>query len=311
MDQDGKRSADGYHRPVLVEEVVKLMAPALPGVVIDATFGGGGHAQRLLDEYGESVRLLAIDRDPDALENARELGVAAVQGNFAELQRLVSDHIEEPPAAVLFDFGVSSHQLDQPERGFSYHDEGPLDMRMGPDAGVTADEIVNQWPEDELARIIAEYGEDRLARRIARAIVRARPIDSTARLSTVVAEATPAALRRAGHPARRTFQAIRIAVNAELEAIASGLDQAIELIRAGGRVVAISYHSLEDRIVKRRFAAGATGCVCPPDLPVCGCGRSAELRVLTRKPIRPTAEEVESNRRARSAILRAAERLAA
>jgi 16S rRNA (cytosine1402-N4)-methyltransferase len=184
-------------------------------------------------------------------------------------------------------------------------------MRMGPDADVTASQIVNEWPEDDLARIIREYGEDRLATRIARAIVRARPIDSTARLSTVVAEATPAARRRAGHPARRTFQAIRIAVNAELDAIASGLDQAIELVREGGRVAAISYHSLEDRIVKRRFAEGATGCVCPPDLPVCGCGQSAELRLLTRKPIRPTPHEVESNRRARSATLRAAERLAA
>lgn len=311
MDQDGKRSEDGYHRPVLVEEVTRLMAPVMPGVVVDATFGGGGHTRRLLDEYGENVRIVAIDRDPDALQNAKDLGVTSVLGNFAEVKRLVSDHIEEAPAAVLFDFGVSSHQLDQPQRGFSYHDEGPLDMRMGPDAHVTASQIVNEWQEDELARIIREYGEDRLATRIARAIVRARPIDSTARLSTVIAEATPAARRRAGHPARRTFQAIRIAVNAELDAISEGLDQAIELVRVGGRVVAISYHSLEDRIVKRRFAEGATGCVCPPDLPVCGCGRSAELRLLTRKPIRPAAEEVESNRRARSATLRAAEKLAA
>lgn len=311
MDQDGKRNEDAYHHPVLVEEVTRLMAPVVPGVVVDATFGGGGHTRRLLDEYGENVRIIAIDRDPDALQNATDLGVMSVLGNFAELKNLVSSQTEEAPAAVLFDFGVSSHQLDEPQRGFSYHDEGPLDMRMGPDADLTASQIVNEWPEDALARIIREYGEDRLATRIARAIVRARPIDSTARLSTVIAEATPAALRRAGHPARRTFQAIRIAVNAELDAIASGLDQAIELVRVGGRVVAISYHSLEDRIVKRRFARGATGCVCPPDLPVCGCGRSAELRLLTRKPIRPTAEEVESNRRARSATLRAAERLAA
>ncbi len=234
-----------------------------------------------------------------------------MRGNFAELGSLVSEHVEKPPAAVLFDFGVSSHQLDNRHRGFSYHDEGPLDMRMGPDAALTAHEIVNEWSEQELARIISEYGEDRLARRIARAIVLARPIDSTARLSTVVAEATPAALRRAGHPARRTFQAIRIAVNAELEAISSGLDQAIDLVGVGGRIVAISYHSLEDRIVKRRFADGATGCICPPDMPVCGCGRSAELRLLTRKPIRPSEDEIESNRRARSATLRAAERLAA
>lgn len=311
MDQDGKKSEDGFHRPVLVEEVTRLMGPVVPGVVVDATFGGGGHSKRLLDEYGESVRIVAIDRDPEALENARELGVTAVQGNFAELKEIVSEHLDEAPAAVLFDFGVSSHQLDQPHRGFSYHDEGPLDMRMGPDADVKAAQIVNEWSEDDLTRIIRDYGEERLARKIARAIIRSRPIDSTARLSTVIADAMPAARRRAGHPARRTFQALRIAVNAELDAIATGLDQAIDLVRVGGRILAISYHSLEDRIVKRRFAEGATGCICPPDLPVCGCGRSAELRLLTRKPIRPSAEEVESNRRARSAILRAAERLAA
>lgn len=311
MDQDGKTSEDGYHRPVLVEEVVELLAPVLPGVVIDATYGGGGHSRRLLEEYGESVQIVAIDRDPDALANARQHGMTAVQGNFAELEDLISDHVDEPPAAVLFDFGVSSHQLDQARRGFSYHEEGPLDMRMGPDAALTAHQVVNEWPEADLARIIARYGEERMAKRIARAIVRSRPIESTARLSTVIADAMPAALRRAGHPARRTFQAIRIAVNSELDAIAAGLDQAIDVVRVGGRIVAISYHSLEDRIVKRRFAEGAIGCTCPPDLPVCGCGGSAELRLLTRKPLRPTPEEVAANRRSRSAILRAAERLAA
>lgn len=311
MAQDRKSREDGYHTPVLVEEVTRLLAPVMPGVVIDATFGGGGHSRRLLEEYGENVRIVAIDRDPDALVNARDMGVEAVEGNFAELADVVSSRIHSSPAAVLFDFGVSSHQLDEPHRGFSYHDDGPLDMRMGPDAGVTASEIVNEWPESEIARIIRTYGEDPMANRISKAIVRARPIESTSRLSTVIAQATPAARRRAGHPARRTFQAIRIAVNAELEAVSAGLDQAVDLVREGGRVVAISYHSLEDRIVKRRFAKGATGCVCPPDLPVCGCGRSAELRVLTRKPVRPTEEEIVSNKRARSAVLRAAEKLTA
>lgn len=311
MDQDRNRGEDGFHRPVLVEEVAALMGPVLPGVVIDATFGGGGHSRRLLEKYGENVEIVAIDRDPEALANAGALGIRAIEGNFADLRSVVSPYLDEPPAAVLFDFGVSSHQLDQPLRGFSYHEEGPLDMRMGPDAPFTAHQIVNEWPETDLAEIIRDFGEERLAKTIARAIVRSRPIDSTARLSTVIAEAMPAARRRAGHPARRTFQAIRIAVNSELEAIAEGLDQALDLVRVGGRVVAISYHSLEDRIVKRRFSEGATGCVCPPDLPVCGCGRSAELRLLTRKPLRPSAEEVESNRRARSAVLRAAERLAA
>lgn len=310
MAQDRKKR-DEYHRPVLVEEVTRLLTPVVPGVVIDATFGGGGHSRRLLEEFGDDVTILGIDRDPEALANARGLGVTAVQGNFADLEDLVSPLIGEAPSAVLFDFGVSSHQLDEPRRGFSYHDDGPLDMRMGPDAPLTAAVIVNEWPEAELARVIREFGEDPLARRIARAIVRARPIESTGRLSTVIAEATPAARRRAGHPARRTFQALRIAVNAELDAVSSGLDQAIGMVREGGRIVAISYHSLEDRIVKRRFAAGATGCVCPPDLPVCGCGQAAELKLLTRKPIRPSPEEISTNKRARSAVLRAAERVAA
>jgi 16S rRNA (cytosine1402-N4)-methyltransferase len=184
-------------------------------------------------------------------------------------------------------------------------------MRMGPDAARTAAEIVNTWGSADLAALIRRYGEGPLAARIADAIVSARPIESTGQLSTVIAEAMPAARRRAGHPARRVFQALRIAVNDELDAVAAGLDQAISMIRGGGRVVAISYHSLEDRIVKRRFNAGATGCVCPPQLPVCGCGRAAELRVLTRKPLRAGVDEVSRNRRARSALLRAAEKVAA
>ncbi len=311
MDQDPYRSEDGYHRPVLAEEVTRLLAPVMPGVVIDATFGGGGHSRRLLEEYGADVRIVGIDRDPAALENATALGLTAVLGNFAELENLVAANVDEAPAAVIFDFGVSSHQLDRPERGFSYHDDGPLDMRMGPDSTLTADVIVNEWPEPDLARIIREFGEEPSARRVAGAIVRARPIESTSRLSTVIAQAMPAARRRAGHPARRTFQAIRIAVNSELDSIRDGLDQAIRLVRERGRIVAISYHSLEDRIVKRRFADGATGCTCPPQMPVCGCGRSAELRLLTRKPIRPSQQEIEVNRRSRSAVLRAAEKVAA
>ncbi len=311
MDQDGANEDGGYHRPVLVDEVAGLLAPVLPGVVIDATFGGGGHTRRLLDEFGEEVTVVAMDRDPEALANARGLGVSVVEGNFASLSETVEPLLDQAPAGVLFDFGVSSHQLDEATRGFSYRLEGPLDMRMGPDAPHTADEIVNEWGHGDLARIIRTYGEEPLAGKVAGAIVKARPINSTAQLSTVIAEAMPAARRRAGHPARRTFQAIRIAVNGELDAIAAGIDQAVKLVRPGGRVLAISYHSLEDRIVKRRFAEGARGCTCPPDLPVCGCGNTAELIVLTRKPLRASAEEVEANNRARSAVLRAAERLAA
>jgi 16S rRNA (cytosine1402-N4)-methyltransferase len=311
MSQDRNNQDRDFHRPVLAQEVVDLMAPVLPGVVVDATFGGGGHSRRMLDEFGEDVTVIAIDRDPEALANARELGVLAVQGNFADLAELVASATTDPVAGVFFDFGVSSHQLDEPGRGFSYRHQGPLDMRMGPDAIHTAAEIVNEWPEERLSDVIRRYGEEPLARRIARAIVAGRPFDSTSQLSTVIAEAMPAARRRVGHPARRTFQALRIVVNGELEAIALGLDQAIALLRPSGRVLAISYHSLEDRIVKRRFNRGATGCTCPPEMPECGCGNSAELRLLTRKPIRASDSEIEANNRARSAVLRAAEKVAA
>jgi len=309
MDQDS--SPEGYHRAVLADEVVGLIAPLMPGTVIDATFGGGGHTRRILAELGDEVRVIAIDRDPDAIANAADLSVTAILGNFGSIGQLVSPHLEDAPAAVVFDFGVSSHQFDEPTRGFSYRHDGPLDMRMGPDADISASEIVNQWPEEELAHVIRRYGEEPMAFRIAAAIVAARPIESTGRLSTVIAEAMPAARRRAGHPARRTFQALRVAVNAEHEAIRSGLDQAIEMVKPGGRVIAISYHSLEDRIVKRRFAEGARGCTCPPGLPVCGCGKAAELRLLTRKPMRASPSEVAVNRRSRSAVLRAAEKVAA
>ncbi|MEE8491789.1 MAG: 16S rRNA (cytosine(1402)-N(4))-methyltransferase RsmH [Acidimicrobiia bacterium] len=310
MSQDPASSDRGYHRPVLVDEVVELLTPVIPGVVVDATFGGGGHSHRLLNEFGEDVTVIAIDRDPDALRNARGMGLTAVQGNFGELAEVVAPMTDSPISAVLFDFGVSSHQLDEPERGFSYRHDGPLDMRMGPDAARTAADIVNEWPEADLTGIIRRFGEEPMAPRIARAIVAGRPYESTRQVAAVIAEALPAARRRAGHPARRTFQAIRIAVNNELDAVASGLDQALEMIQPSGRVIAISYHSLEDRIVKRRFVQGARGCVCPPDLPVCGCGRAAELRVLTRKPIRPTADEITRNNRARSAMLRAVEKVA-
>lgn len=311
MNQDRDRSDREYHRPVLEQEVVDLLAPVMPGVVVDATFGGGGHSRRLLDEFGADVTVVGIDRDPDAAANATVLGVPVAIGNFADLASLVAPMVEGTVSAVLFDFGVSSHQLDEADRGFSYRVDGPLDMRMGPDATVTASSIVNEWPEEEIAALIRRYGEEPLSRRIARAIVAGRPYESTSQLSTVIAAAMPAARRRAGHPARRTFQALRMVVNRELDAIESGLDQAIDILRPGGRVVAISYHSLEDRIVKRRFNRGATGCICPPEMPECGCGQSAELRVITRKPVRASAAEVEANNRARSALLRAAEKVAA
>jgi 16S rRNA (cytosine1402-N4)-methyltransferase len=310
MDQDRNGEQAGYHRPVLVDEVVELMAPVVPGVVVDATFGGGGHTRRMLDEFGDEVTVIAIDRDPEAVANAAGLPVTVVQGNYGNLAEIISSQGSPEVSGVLFDFGVSSHQLDEADRGFSYRQEGPLDMRMGPDAEIDASVIVNEWPVGELTRVIREFGEEPLARRIAQAIVASRPIDSTATLSTVIAQAMPAARRRAGHPARRTFQAIRIAVNDELRSVDTGINQALDLVRPGGRVIAISYHSLEDRIVKRAFAERSAGCTCPPDLPVCGCGNTAQVRVLTRRPIRASSAEIEDNNRARSAALRAVEKVA-
>jgi 16S rRNA (cytosine1402-N4)-methyltransferase len=318
----------GYHTPVMTSEVVGLLAPLGSGVVVDATFGGGGHSASLL-AAAPRLRILAVDRDPDATARVPvDTRVRAVTANFAHLGRLLADPetrrwIDEPagrglageahrggrPVGALFDLGVSSHQLDAAHRGFSYRRAGPLDMRMGP-AERSAADIVNGVDRDELARVIRRYGEERFAGRIADAIVAARPIDDTARLADVVAGAVPARARRAGHPARRTFQAIRIAVNDELDALAGGLDAAIDAIAGGGRIVVIAYHSLEDRIVKRRLIAGSRGCVCPPELPMCVCDTTAELRLLTRKPLRPGIEEIAANPRARSAVLRAAERIA-
>lgn len=314
MTQGPRNESEGtnYHEPVLAEEVAEIFQPLTSGVVVDATFGGGGHTRRLLEAMREGTQIVGIDRDPEAVANAGLLDddrVRVLRGNFADLESLLEEaHVNEP-VGVLFDLGVSSHQFDEGSRGFSYRFDGPLDMRMGPDAELTADDVVNGWDESRLAAAIRRFGEEPLAGRIAGAIVANRPIRSTGHLAEVIAEATPAAVRRKGHPARKTFQAIRLAVNEELDALTRGLDGALDVLAVGGRCAVISYHSLEDRIVKRRFARGARGCTCPPDLPVCACGGVTELRLLTRHPIEPDAAEVEANPRARSARLRAVEKL--
>ncbi len=304
------RSDPHYHVPVLAAEVAGLLQPPAGGVVVDATFGGGGHARALLAAHPH-IRLIGIDRDPDAAAQAAALGpqVTFLAGNFRNLSDLVRGVGVDEISAAFFDLGVSSHQLDLGDRGLSYHRSGPLDMRLGEDCALTAEVLVNEWDEGRLAGVIRRYGEDPHARRIAAAIVRSRPVHDAAALAGIVAAAVPAHARRGAHPARRTFQALRIAVNDELGALADGLDDALALLHPGGRVAVISYHSLEDRIVKRRFAAGAVGCVCPPDLPVCGCGRTAALRLLTRHPLVPGEAEVAANPRARSARLRAAEKV--
>ena len=301
-----------YHEPVMAGEVVSHFQPLGGGLIVDATFGGGGHTAALLAAMPE-VEILALDRDPDAAAQAARFGdrIRFLQGDFRNLDELIGEvGIDEIDGAIL-DLGVSSHQLDMGDRGFSYRRSGPLDMRMGPDSAIDADELVNSWTRDRVTRILREYGEERYARRIAAAIVRSRPIRDTAHLAEVVAGSVPAGSRRRSHPGRRTFQAIRIAVNDELAALADGLDVALRLLRPRGRAVVIAYHSLEDRIVKRRFVAGAVGCVCPPDLPVCGCGRTADLRLLTRRAKRPSDDEITANRRARSARLRAVEKVPA
>ncbi|MDH3426390.1 MAG: 16S rRNA (cytosine(1402)-N(4))-methyltransferase RsmH [Acidimicrobiia bacterium] len=298
MDQD-------YHQPVMVQEVIDLLAPVENGLVLDATFGGGGHS-RALSAAIPAVQILGLDRDPASITQSE--GLKVITADFRDLDRVVAEEGAHELAGALFDLGVSSRQLDDADRGFSYQGSGPLDMRMGPGSGITAAEVVNETDQLELAGILRRYGEEQMAGRIAAAIVAARPIKDTIRLAEVVAGSVPAAVRRRGHPARKTFQAIRIYVNDELEALTQGLDAAIELLRPGGRIVVIAYHSLEDRIVKRRFNSGATGCTCPPEFPVCTCGTVVELRVLTRKPMRPSDAEVEGNRRARSARLRAAEK---
>jgi 16S rRNA (cytosine1402-N4)-methyltransferase len=305
------------HEPVLAAEVADLLAPPLEhgGIVVDATVGRGGHARRILDA-APAARLVGIDRDIDALESSRaDLSsygerVRLVHENFTQLASVLERLGVAPVRGVLFDLGVSSPQLDQPDRGFSFRHEGPLDMRMDRTRQLSADVVVNEYSERDLARVIGTYGEERFAGRVARAIVRARPIRTTSRLAEVVKEAIPAATRRhGGHPARRTFQAVRIEVNDELGALRTALPSALDVLDAGGRLGVISYHSLEDRYVKRFFAEQARGCVCPPDLPVCRCDARARVRVLTRRPVRPSSRETAQNPRSSSARLRAVERI--
>jgi 16S rRNA (cytosine1402-N4)-methyltransferase len=304
------------HRPVMADEVVELFRPVPAGVLVDATIGGGGHARRLL-EARPDLRILGLDRDPTALAAATAhlapFGdrVTLVRSRFDHLGQIMSDLAIDDISGVLFDLGVSSPQLDEPERGFSYRGDGPIDMRMDPDDPWSAADVVNGYQEAELAHVLAAYGDERYARRIAHAIVEARPIETTAELAGIVAGAIPAAARRrGGHPAKRTFQAIRIEVNRELDLLPGALDKAIERTRAGGRVVVLAYHSGEDRIVKDRFRHAATGgCTCPPGLP-CVCDAVATVRLVRSGAMKPSAAEVAENRRAASARLRVVEKLA-
>jgi 16S rRNA (cytosine1402-N4)-methyltransferase len=305
------------HQPVMGREVVELLAPVPPGLIVDATVGGGGHA-RLVLEARDDVRVLGIDRDPDAETAAREalagFGPRArvVRGGFEDLAGIVSTEREGNIVGILFDLGVSSPQLDRSERGFSYWSDAPLDMRMDSAQELTAAEVVNTYAEDDLAAIIAANGEERFAKRIARAIVAARPVRATGELVDAIRAGIPAPARRRGrHPARRTFQAIRMEVNRELPNLAAGLDESVHLLAPGGRILVVAYHSLEDRLVKRRFAAWAgRDDPEPPGMPV-SRERTPLVRLLTRRPRRPETDEVAENPRSASARLRAAEKVRA
>jgi len=301
------------HVPVMVAEAVEWLRPRPGALLVDATVGLGGHAAALL-AAAPDTRLLGLDRDPAALAIARErLGtsgdrVLLRQARFADVSRVLHEVGWDGADGVLLDLGVSSLQLDDPTRGFSFQAEGPLDMRMDPTTGLDAAEIVNRWPEEEIARLLRDYGEEARARAIARAIVRRRPLATTAELADVVRRVLGRG-RPGHHPATRTFQALRIAVNDELGELERFLADGWMLLRPGGRLAVLAYHSLEDRRVKETFRRWAANCVCPPRTPVCVCGWRAKVRVLTPRPVRPAAAEVARNPRARSARLRVVERL--
>lgn len=303
------------HRPVLYQEIIHALRPHQGGKYIDCTLGAGGHARGILEASSPDGRLLGLDVDPQALELAAK-NLADFRDR-AVLRRASYTNLHEQAAAlgweavdgVLLDFGVSSMQLDAPDRGFSFLSDAPLDMRFDPQGEVTAADLVNHLPEAELAAVIQEFGEERRARQVARAIIKARPLNTTAELAKVIAGATGSG-RPGIHPATRTFQALRLAVNRELEAIKTVLPRAVSVLAPQGRLAAISFHSLEDRLVKHFFRQESQDCICPPRQPVCTCGHKATLRLITRHPVLPSPAEIAGNPRARSAKLRIAEKLA-
>jgi 16S rRNA (cytosine1402-N4)-methyltransferase len=305
------------HVPVLAAEVRDCLAVRPGETVVDATFGAGGHAALLAADLHGSGKLIAIDRDPIArtyfeqLEQRERVQARLLRGDFGVvLPQLAANGVRAD--AILLDLGVSSMQLDRPERGFSYSVDAPLDMRMDPSQDLTARDIVNDWPERELVSVFRRYGEERYARQIARAILRRRkeqPFERTGELVDTIKGAIPAPARFGeGHPAKRVFQALRIAVNDELGSLEAALPAALEMLRPGGRLAVIAFHSLEDRIVKQFLREKERGCTCPPDFPVCVCGNEPELRAIQRRPVRPGEAEIAANPRAASARLRAAVR---
>ncbi|MGI6085125.1 MAG: 16S rRNA (cytosine(1402)-N(4))-methyltransferase RsmH [Acetivibrionales bacterium] len=309
------------HKPIMLEECIEFLKIRQDGVYVDGTLGGGGHSSEIIKRLGSKGTLIGTDQDENAIEAAKRKfssidskeKVIIEHTNFENIREVLKARKIGSVDGVLLDLGVSSHQLDEGERGFSYQHDAPLDMRMNQNDDFDARTLVNTWSKDDIARIIREYGEERWAARIAEFIVRSREvqkISTTGQLVDIIKSAIPASARREGpHPAKRTFQALRIAVNRELEVLENTLEIITEVLNIGGRIAIITFHSLEDRIVKKAFQKQSQGCVCPGDFPKCVCGFKPKLRVITRKPITPSEKELDENPRARSAKLRVAEKL--
>ena len=302
------------HIPVLLEQCLDGLDIKPDGIYFDGTCGGAGHSREIAKRL-TTGRLIGIDRDPDAVAVASErlsgLPAQVVRGNYSEIKQIADDLGICGADGILLDLGVSSYQLDNSERGFSYHNDAPLDMRMSKE-GTSARDIVNEYSKEQLTKILYEYGEEKFAPRIAETIIKRRsekPVETTTELADIVRDSIPAKFRRDKNPCKKTFQAIRIAVNCELDHLARALDEGFELLKPGGRFCIITFHSLEDRIVKQRFAGWCKGCTCPPDFPVCVCGNKPKGRLVCRKPLEASEEELEANPRSRSAKLRIIEKL--
>ena len=309
---------DFKHVSVLLDETIAGLNIKPDGIYVDGTLGGGGHAYEVLKRLSPGGRLIGIDQDGEALkaagERLKEFGeqVTLVRDNYCEIERILKDLNIEKVDGIVLDIGVSSYQLDNLERGFSYKSDAPLDMRMDTRQDLTAADVVNTYSENELFRVIRDYGEDKFAKNIAKHIVQARkdkPFETTQELSEVIKRAIPMKVQtKGGHPAKKTFQAIRIEVNRELTVLKESIDKMIERLNPGGRICIITFHSLEDRIVKTKFRENENPCTCPPDFPVCVCGKQSKGKVITRKPIIPSDNEIEVNKRAKSSKLRIFER---
>jgi len=308
-----------HHIPIMLPQVLELLKPERGGIFVDGTLGGGGHAEAVLERLPEGSRLIGIDRDGAAIKAASERlarfgeKFMAIRGNFFDMKQLLASAGVEKIDGALMDLGVSSHQLDTPERGFSYHEEAPLDMRMDERAAFSAYDVVNGYSAEELGRVIRDYGEERFAFRVANRIVKeraAKPIETTTELAEIIKSAIPASNRREGpHPARRTFQALRIEVNGELAGLTEAIDSVESILAPKGRMAVITFHSLEDRIVKQAFKKYENPCTCDPRAPICTCGKKPTAKILTKKPIVADEQELEYNSRSRSAKLRGIEKL--